>query len=132
MFIEFQIDIKKMFPNIPITHGIYLVFFMYLNKFIVKVKRDILTFFVQPCLSPFQLDRGLMTHIKLKSFKHEWIYLKLNLIFDCTCSKPISYSYNSNLFISMMHIFLIWFVFSCFRLIAFEKKNCSSMLIMIL
>ena len=74
-------SILKHFPNIPISHGICFVFFMYLNKFIVKVKRDILTFFVQPCLSPFQLDRGLMTHIKLKSFKHEWIYLKVEFDF---------------------------------------------------
>ena len=81
MFIKFQLDIKMIFPNIPISHGICFVFFMYLNKFIVKVKRDILTFFVQPCLSPFQLDRGLMTHIKLKSFKHEWIYLKVEFDF---------------------------------------------------
>ena len=48
------------------------LYFICLNKCIVKVKRDILTFFVRPsCLLPLQLDRRLMTHIKLKSFKHE-------------------------------------------------------------
>ena len=89
LFIEFLLVIKKIFPDIPILHGICFVFFMYLNKFIVKVKRDILTFFVQPCLSPFQLDRGLMTHIKLKSFKHEWIYLKVE--FDFRLHLPLTY-----------------------------------------